>query len=134
MCQIEVIELDKHGDHRGELFSIDSQELNFFGSIKNIHYGTIDCNAIRGNHYHLKHKEILLVTYSDRWSFFWSSKNDLEVTVREFQGKGSVLIKIEPGMAHAIKNAGKNTLQFISLTDTVYDKHAPDTYAKLLVE
>jgi dTDP-4-dehydrorhamnose 3,5-epimerase-like enzyme len=134
MSQIEFIELENHGDHRGTLFSIGHQDLNFLSSIKNIHYGTIDYHSIRGNHYHLERNEILVITYSDDWTFYWSDKDAQEVTLRNYRGNGSVLIKIDPGVAHAVKNTGKSVLQVISLSDTEFDERAPDTFRKMLTD
>jgi dTDP-4-dehydrorhamnose 3,5-epimerase-like enzyme len=134
MSQIEIIELENHGDHRGKLFSLGYQELDFLSSIKNIHYGTIDCDSIRGNHYHLERNEILVITYSDDWTLYWSDKDNQQPTLRNFTGNGSVLIKIDPGIAHAVKNTGKGLLQIISLSDTAFDKRAPDTYIKVLTD
>lgn len=134
MSQIEIVEFEDHGDHRGTLFSIGHQDLNFLSSMKNIHYGTIERHCIRGNHYHLERNEILVITYSDDWTFYWSDKHAQAITLRNYKGKGSVLIKIDPGIAHAIKNTGKGLLQIISISDTEFNPHAPDTFSKILTD
>jgi dTDP-4-dehydrorhamnose 3,5-epimerase-like enzyme len=134
MNPISISELDNRGDQRGVLFSIEDVDLTYLGSIKNMHFGKISTHSIRGNHYHIEHKEMIVITYFDQWKLCWEV-DDLSVqSEKNFAGTGAVMIKIDPGVAHTIINTGTRDLSFISLTDKEYDPDNPDTYRKSLIK
>jgi len=67
--RVQVFPLSNNGDNRGSSFSIPSQILSFVGEVGDIHLTTIAPGAIRGNHYHLRRREALIVLYSARWTY-----------------------------------------------------------------
>jgi len=130
---IKIQKLQNMGDARGELFRIQQSALDFLGSIHDIHFGTIKPNAIRGNHYHVRNFEVLIVGFASRWKLVWSESDSTITYEREFAGVGTILIEIEEGIVHAVHNTGNLPLNIISLSDHNYDPKYPDTIKKILV-
>jgi len=133
MKNIEIIKLKNYGDTRGVLYNISDSDLQFLDKIQNIHFGKIHPNSIRGNHYHHQSKEMLIITYLDTWMLAWAKKDSDEISKKEFTGSGSVLIKVNEGVAHSIKNNGDKNLEIIALSDRIFSKESSDTYSKILL-
>lgn len=104
MQHIETIHLNNYGDGRGALYNIPDKDMQFLNKIQNIHFGSIRPGSIRGNHYHYQSKEMLIILYSDIWTLAWAKKDSEEIFNKEFTGSGSVLIKVNEGIAHSVKN------------------------------
>ena len=68
MQHIEIIKLKNYGDLRGALYNILDTDIQFLDNILNIHFGKIHPNSIRGNHYHHRSKEMLIIGYLDTWT------------------------------------------------------------------
>lgn len=133
MHGIEIIDLENRGDARGLMFNVEKADCGFIGEAQNIHFGTVEPGAVRGNHVHLGKKELLLVSYSDRWEFLWSGMGAMSPEKVVFQGRGAVLIKIPPQVPHTIHNTGTTILQLIAISDREFSKEQPDTERHLLV-
>jgi dTDP-4-dehydrorhamnose 3,5-epimerase-like enzyme len=133
MQNIEIIELENYGDARGALYNISDADLRFLDNIQNIHFGKIHPDSIRGNHYHHQSKEMLIICYSDIWTLAWARKDSSEIFRKEFTGSGAVLIKVDEGVAHSVKNNGDNDLEIIALSNRIFSKESPDTYSKILL-
>jgi dTDP-4-dehydrorhamnose 3,5-epimerase-like enzyme len=133
MQDIEIKKLENYGDKRGALYNISDSDIQFLEKIKNIHFGRISPGSIRGNHYHHQTKEMLIITYSDKWTLAWSGKDSTEVSKREFAGAGAVLIKINEEIAHSVKNNGDKDLEIIALSNRVFPKENPDTFSRVLL-
>jgi dTDP-4-dehydrorhamnose 3,5-epimerase-like enzyme len=133
MHGIEFIDLENRGDARGLMFNVEKADCSFIGEAQNIHFGTVQPGAIRGNHVHFSKRELLLISYSDDWTFLWSEKGAVTPEVRMFQGCGAVLIKIPPEVPHTIQNTGTAVLQFIALSDKEFSSEHPDTLRQSLV-
>ena len=108
--------------------------MKFLDKVKNTHFGRISPGSIRGNHYHHQTKEMLIITYSDRWTLAWSEKDSLEVLKRKFAGSGAVLIKINEKTAHSVKNNGEKDLEIIALSNRIFPKENPDIFYRDLLE
>jgi len=134
MKDIEIIALEDYGDIRGALFSVSETDIVFLDKIENIHFGKIHPNSIRGNHFHDQRKEILIIAYSEIWTLAWAQKDSSETRQKSFKGSGAVLIKINSGIAHTVKNDGKKDLEIISLSDRIFSKEKPDTFSRILME
>jgi dTDP-4-dehydrorhamnose 3,5-epimerase-like enzyme len=130
---IKIQRLKNIGDVRGDLFKIQQGSLDFLSAIRDIHFGTIQPNAIRGNHYHVGKCEVLIISYSDQWKLVWSETDSAKTHEREFAGIGTVLIEIDEGIVHAIHNTGNLSLNIISLSNRSYNRKYPDTIKKILV-
>ncbi|NTV46778.1 MAG: hypothetical protein HGB11_09755 [Chlorobiales bacterium] len=133
MQGIEFIVLENRGDARGLMFNVEKADCGFIGEMQNIHFGTVEPGAIRGNHVHFGKKELLLVSYSDEWTFLWSETGAITPQTKVFQGRGAVLIKIPPKVPHSIQNTGGTILQLIALSDKEFSKEQPDTERRALV-
>lgn len=129
---IEIIELESSGDERGSSYTVPSNCLNFLSIVLDIHFLDLKENGIRGNHYHKKKKEIIIVKYRDKWKLFWKEVNLNEVKLREFYGIGAVIIKIPSFTVHTIVNNGKNILEIICVSNEKYDRENKDIYKDIL--
>jgi len=123
---VRVTPLSSRTDSRGSSFTIDVP----FASVGECHAATIRPAAIRGNHFHTRRRELLIVMYTDRWTLLWDEGEGTPVQSRAFEGAGAVLIEADPLSAHAVRNDGATDLQIFSLGDTGDD----DTFPRRLVE
>ena len=134
MQDIEIKKLENNGDKRGALYNISDTDMKFLDKVKNTHFGRISPGSIRGNHYHHQTKEMLIITYSDRWTLAWSEKDSTEVLKRKFAGSGAVLIKINEKTAHSVKNNGDKDLEIIALSNRIFPKENPDIFYRDLLQ
>ena len=133
MQNIEITALEDYGDTRGALYNIPDTDMQFLDNIQNIHFGKIHPNSIRGNHYHHQSKEMLIISYSDIWTLAWAKKDSAEISKKEFTGTGTVLIKVNEGVVHSVKNNGDKDLEIIALSNRIFSKETPDTYTRILL-
>jgi dTDP-4-dehydrorhamnose 3,5-epimerase-like enzyme len=119
--KVEIHELPDHGDQRGFSFTIPAGALRFIGEVKDVHVAAILPGSVRGNHFHQKRREILVLTYSSDWSFHWDEGAGTAVQQRAFQGSGAVLIVIRPGASHAVRNNGTGSLTLMAASSESYD-------------
>jgi dTDP-4-dehydrorhamnose 3,5-epimerase-like enzyme len=134
MQDIEITALENYGDIRGALYNIPDTDMQFFDKIQNIHFGKICPNSIRGNHYHHHSKEMLIISYSDSWTLAWAKKDSVEISKKEFTGSGTVLIKVNEGVVHSVKNNGDKDLEIIALSNRIFSKESSDTFSKILLQ
>ena len=133
MQHFEIIKLENYGDTRGALYNIPDSDLQFLDKIQNIHFGKICPGSIRGNHYHHQSKEMLIIGYLDTWTLAWAKKDSAEISKKEFTGTGTVLIKVNEGVVHSVKNNGDKDLEIIALSNRTFSKDNPDTFSKILL-
>jgi dTDP-4-dehydrorhamnose 3,5-epimerase-like enzyme len=133
MQDIEITKLKNYGDIRGVLYNISDSDMQFLDKIQNIHFGKIHPNSIRGNHYHHQSKEMLIIGYLDTWTLAWGKKDSIEISKKEFTGSGAVLIKVNEGVVHSVKNNGNEDLEIIALSNRMFSKESSDTYSKILL-
>lgn len=131
--ELSVTVLDDSGDVRGSSFPVPGPWLEKIGQIKDIHASTLVPGAVRGNHFHVTRRELLLVLHAQPWSLHWDSGEGTDVTRRVFGGGGAVLVAVPPLSSHAIRNDGTTVLQIIGMTDGEYDPAAPDAYRRDVV-
>lgn len=116
--QVHFYDLQNNGDERGNSYhSMLKQIVDFLGSIENMHIATVHSGFLRGNHYHMRHREALIVLYSDKWSFYWDSGPKTKVKQRSFRGQGAVLIQIRPNSSHAVLNDGKSDVCLVAFSN-----------------
>ncbi|MBU0987466.1 MAG: hypothetical protein KKH68_09460 [Proteobacteria bacterium] len=133
MQNIEIIKLQNYGDIRGALYNIPDTDMQFLDKIQNIHFGKICPGSIRGNHYHHQSKEMLIIGYLDTWTLAWAKKDSAGISKKEFAGSGAVLIKVNEGIVHSVKNNGEKDLEIIALSNRIFSKESSDTYSKILM-
>ena len=132
MQDIEIIELKNYGDLRGVLYNIPDRDIQFLDKIQNIHFGKIHPNSIRGNHYH-QGREMLIISYSDIWTLAWAKQDSAEISKKEFTGSGAVLIRVNEGIVHSVKNTGHKDLEIIAFSQRIFSKEDPDTFTRILL-
>ena len=132
MQDIKIIKLKNYGDTRGALYNIPDSDLQFLDKIRNIHFGKIHPDSIRGNHYH-QGREMLIISYSDTWTLAWAKKDSAEISKKEFTGSGAVLIKVNEGIVHSVKNNGDKDLEIIAFSNRIFSKEDPDTFTRILI-
>lgn len=119
--KIQISPLTDYGDQRGFSFTIPAEALQFLDGVEDIHIAAILPGAIRGNHFHQRRREILVLNYVGDWSFHWDEGPNTLAQHREFQGSGAVLITILPGASHAVRNDGAQTLTLMAASSEPYD-------------
>ena len=118
---IKIIELPNAGDQRGGSFTLPQEALDFIGEVKDVHIATMVPRAVRGNHFHLRRKAILIVLQGSACRFYWDEGAGTVASSRTLSGIGTTAILIEPGHSHAIENIGESSLTFCSLSSEPYD-------------
>ncbi|MEW6142648.1 MAG: hypothetical protein AB1597_05750 [Chloroflexota bacterium] len=131
---IRVTLLQDLGDERGSSFSVVAKQIEFLGSVLDIHIAMLRPGHLRGNHYHSEHREVIVIIYRDRWSLYWDTGADTQIQQRQFNGNGAVLIEIDQLASHAIKNEGLEDLYVFGLSNKQYDAQKPDTHHRPIVQ
>jgi len=127
---VRIVAIPDTGDERGSSFSMPEGWQRFLPELVDLHLTTIRPGHVRGNHYHARHREILIVVHRDRWSFYWDLGPGTPVTQRDFAGTGATLIEIAPLVSHAVGNTGKRDLLVAGLSDVRYNPEHPDAYPR----
>lgn len=113
-------------DARGSSFGVELP----FPNVAECHVATVRPGAIRGNHFHTRRREVLVVLYADRWTLLWDEGEGTPVHSRAFDGAGAVVMEADPHCAHAVRNDGARDLHLVSLGDT----RETGTFPRLLAE
>ncbi len=130
---VRIVTIADAGDERGCSFSMPDAWNRFLAALADLHVTTIRPGHVRGNHYHARHKEILIVIHSDRWSFHWDSGAGTTVQHRPFTGTGAALIEISPLASHAVSNTGERDLLVAGMSDARYNPQRPDAYPRPVI-
>src|SRR5882724_6997559 len=96
-AKVQLVELKNSGDVRGFSFTAPPESLAFVGRMSDVHLASTLPGAVRGNHYHLRRREAIVVLPGAQWSFHWDEDENAGAQHREFDGSGAVLILISPG-------------------------------------
>jgi hypothetical protein len=131
--ELRVTVLENAGDVRGSSFQTGAGWLGFLGSVEDAHIATILPGQIRGNHYHVRRREVIAVLYADAWQLAWDNGADTEVNLIQFAGSGAVILEADPLASHAIENTGAALLWIVGLSNGAWDEHAPDAYPRRLL-
>ena len=115
-------------DQRGYVFEpINEVEL---GGQHNTHVVLTEPGHVRGNHYHKRGTEILvvvgpaLVRYREGGVL-----RDVELAPGQ-----AVRFTVPPGIPHAFKNIGTSPMLLVAFNTMVHDRANPDTVAERLIE
>jgi dTDP-4-dehydrorhamnose 3,5-epimerase-like enzyme len=129
MALVKIMELQNSGrDMRGDSFTVPHEAITFVGKVQYIHVASIVPAATRGNHFHLRRKEALIISYGNPWTFYWDEGPGTQVQARNFSGAGAAVILIEPGSSHAVQNAGESPLLLYGLSSEPY--HPSESVAR----
>ncbi len=125
---IEVTSRTDAGDPRGLAFAVPSDALAALGGVADVHIMTVRPGAVRGNHFHARKREVLVVLHEDEWELHWSDPGGKPQS-RVFRGAGGVSLTVQPGVAHAIRNTGTADLTVAGLSPVPFDPADPDAVA-----
>jgi len=118
---IQVSELHNSGDGRGFSFTMPPEALTFLGRVADMHLASTEPGAVRGNHYHVRKQEAIILLPGTAWSLHWDEGEGTTVQQRSFDGKCAVLLLISPGCSHAVRNDGKQPLWLVACSSEAYD-------------
>lgn len=125
-AKIQISELANAGDARGFSFTAPSEALAFVGRMSDVHLASTGPGAVRGNHFHLRRREAIVILPGPRWSLHWDdgASEDGENPAaqhRSFDGSQAVLVLVPPGASHAVRNDGEATLWLVAISSETYD-------------
>lgn len=121
--KVQITELPNCGDARGLSFTAPAEALAFVGRMSDVHLSSTQPGAIRGNHYHLRRREALIVMPGARWCLHWDEGQSSRAQHREFDGAKAVLVLIPPGASHAVRNNSDNNKEMwlVAISSEPYD-------------
>jgi oxalate decarboxylase/phosphoglucose isomerase-like protein (cupin superfamily) len=102
-------------------FTAPNEALAFVGRMSDVHLASIKPGAVRGNHYHLRRREAIVVLPGTKWSLHWDEDGNSGAQYREFDGRVAVLVLISPGASHAVRNDGESHLWLVAISSESYD-------------
>jgi dTDP-4-dehydrorhamnose 3,5-epimerase-like enzyme len=121
------------GDDRGSSYAPDVNWYAFLGTIAELHITTVLPGKIRGNHAHLRKRELLVVIHTDRWSVHWDEGLGTPTQQSVFEGSGAELIEVPPGCSHGVRNDGSVSLTVLGFSDRIYNPADPDAERRSVV-
>jgi dTDP-4-dehydrorhamnose 3,5-epimerase len=127
MKRVEVTKLKKREDERGWLLKVLTQKempKNDFGEI---YITTAHPGVIKANHYHRNTTEWFCVISGLALLVLEDIKSHKRKEILMGNDK-YFTVKIPSGIAHAVKNVGKNTMYLVAIADRPYDHQQPDSY------
>jgi dTDP-4-dehydrorhamnose 3,5-epimerase-like enzyme len=128
--RIEIVEIVDSGDFRGSSFPAPASWFDPPFPVHDVHVSTLLPTCVRGDHYHVRRNEILVILAGTSWSLFCDDGPGTARRQQSFDGKAVVMVSVPPLMSHAIRNDGDEILHIIGLTDGPYDPNAPDAFTR----
>jgi len=119
--KIQISKLGNSGDARGFSFTAPPEALDFLGRIADMHLASTLPGAVRGNHYHLRRREAIVLLPGAAWSLHWDEGEGMAAQYRNFDGSGAVLVLVSPGASHAVRNDGAGLLWLVACSSEPYD-------------
>jgi dTDP-4-dehydrorhamnose 3,5-epimerase-like enzyme len=119
--KIQISELKNGGDARGLSFTLPLDALEVLGRVADMHLASTGPGAVRGNHYHVSKREIILVLPGAAWSLHWDEGEGLPAQRRNFSGAVAVLVQVSPGCSHAVRNEDSAVLWLLTCSSETYD-------------
>jgi dTDP-4-dehydrorhamnose 3,5-epimerase-like enzyme len=122
-AKIQTIELANFVDARGLSFTVPAEALAFVERLADVHVASTGPGAIRGNHYHLRRREAIVVLPGVKWSLHWDEGEGSAAQHCSFNGTSAVLVLVSPGASHAVRNDddGTGTLWLTAISSEPYD-------------
>jgi dTDP-4-dehydrorhamnose 3,5-epimerase-like enzyme len=119
--KIRILELVDGGDFRGSSFTVPAAALEFLKRVADTHLASTRSGAVRGNHYHLRRREAIVILPGAAWSLHWDEGEDTPPQHRQFDGASAVLVLVSPRGSHAVRNDGKELLWLVAMSSEAYD-------------
>lgn len=114
-------------DERGFVFEpLDGESL---ASQKNTHVVVSRPGAVRGNHYHIRGTETLVVC----GSALVRIRNDKHTEDFSIPAGATCRLLIPPGISHAIKNTGETDGLLVAFNTEPHDPDKPDLVQDVLI-
>jgi dTDP-4-dehydrorhamnose 3,5-epimerase-like enzyme len=129
--KVRVSEVPDSGDRRGSSFTLPPEALEFVGAVRDVHMASMVPGAVRGNHYHTRRREAIVVLNESPWSLYWDEGEGTTVEQLSFEGEGATLILVSPGASHALRNDGESEMSIVAFSSEEYDP--AETVARKLV-
>lgn len=120
-AKVQIIGLTDRGDARGFSFSAPPEALAFVGCMSDVHLASTKPGEVRGNHYHIRRREAIVVLPGTAWSLHWDEGDKSTAQHREFDGTCAVLVLVPPGASHAVRNDGTADLWLFAISSEMYD-------------
>jgi dTDP-4-dehydrorhamnose 3,5-epimerase-like enzyme len=130
--KVRVWDVPDSGDRRGNSFTLPAQALQFVGTVRDVHMASMVPGAVRGNHYHTRRREAIVVLCGAPWSLYWDEGAGTNVEKLSFEEAGATLILVSPGASHALRNDGEQEMSIVAFSSEMYDP--AETVARKLVE
>ncbi len=93
---------------------------------------SIEPGHVRGDHFHVERREMILVLPHDRWTLCWDGGEGTPAQSRGFLDASATAVLISPLSSHAVKNDGTRTMWIMAASDGAYDPDAPDAYRRVV--
>jgi dTDP-4-dehydrorhamnose 3,5-epimerase-like enzyme len=119
--KVQIQELSNTGDARGFSCTAPAEALAFVGRMLDVHLASTKPGSIRGNHYHLRRREAIVVLPGAKWSLHWDDGEQSQPQHRQFDGTIAVLVLVSPGASHAVRNDGDRELWLTAISSESYD-------------
>lgn len=119
--KVRIVEVANHGDSRGYSFTMPAEALAFVGDVQDVHFSSMVPGSVRGNHFHLRKREAIVVFSETPWSFHWDEGEGSQSAHAEFTDSGARLILVTPGASHAVRNHGGKALTLVAFTSEPFD-------------
>jgi len=118
-------------DDRGWMAEISKVAIAAGQTIENIHTGTIAVGQTRGNHFHKKQKEWMLLL-NGKALFAWKANG--EIKQKEVSSDERILFEFEEECPHAIKNISDHEIFLCAFANQEYDANEPDRFSEKLID
>ncbi|HEV2467631.1 MAG TPA: hypothetical protein VGS78_00445 [Candidatus Sulfotelmatobacter sp.] len=119
--RLQITQLKNYGDARGLSFTVPPEALAFVGRMADVHTASIKPGAVRGNHYHLRRREAIVVLPGANWSLHWDEAEGAPSQHQDFDGSSAVVVLVSPGQSHAVRNDGDRELWLVAISSEAYD-------------
>jgi len=120
----KVKKLKPHTEKRGWLVELlKAHQLE--KPVKQIHVASIKPGYIRGNHYHLKMMEWVLV-FGGKSELILQDVETKEKARFRLSSENQRVITIFPYVAHTVRNIGEETVYLVSAQSEIYNHKKPD--------
>jgi oxalate decarboxylase/phosphoglucose isomerase-like protein (cupin superfamily) len=129
--KIQTSVLGNSGDARGFSFTAPREALDFLGRVADMHLASTNPGSVRGNHYHLRRREAIVVLPGTSWSLHWDEGEATTPQHRQFDGASAILVLVSPGGSHAVRNDGGAPLWLVACSSEPYDPQ--ETVARKVV-
>ena len=118
MNKVSEIALDNISfiDKRGWLINPTQLPDLDFGVLSNLHLVSLEPNVVRGNHYHPKASEWMIV-FGGAAQIAWQDKNDVHLTTLAISADKPVYYFIPNNVLHAVRNVSQSTIYLLVFRD-----------------